>query len=329
LKIFVFEYVTGGGLYRETLPASLVREGDLMLQSLLLDLSGIAGLATIVTRDARLSAPALADQIVEVSSASGFDQCWQQCLDAADAVWLIAPETGGVLEKFGAEVLAAGKRLLGSTPDAVKVTASKFSTSARLAEHDVAVVPSYMPDDAPITAGVWVAKPDDGAGCEDTCRFDSHAALSRWLGRAGRMRTHVVQPWLPGEPASLSMLCRDGRAWLLSCNRQLIELNQGGFSYHGSVLNGMAHHWSALEPLAQRVAAAFPGLAGYVGVDLVVDDGDITVLEINPRLTTSYAGLSRAMGCNPARLVLDLFYNDVFELPPLMSRNVVKISLNA
>jgi predicted ATP-grasp superfamily ATP-dependent carboligase len=30
------------------------------------------------------------------------------------------------------------------------------------------------------------------------------------------------------------------------------------------------------------------------------------VIEVNPRLTTSYAGLYRAIGINPAQLVLDL-----------------------
>jgi len=52
------------------------------------------------------------------------------------------------------------------------------------------------------------------------------------------------------------------------------------------------------------------------------------VLEINPRLTTSYVGMHRAIGFNPARLVLDMFYNDAFELPLTIARNVVVISLN-
>lgn len=328
LKIFVFEYVTGGGLYREPLPASLVREGDLMLQSLLADLSEIPGVVTITSRDSRLPTLKLSVETVQVSPESDFQQCWRQCMEAADAVWLIAPETGRVLENLSAMVISAGKVLLGSAPGAVANTAFKFSTSAVLAQCGVAVVPSFRPQDLSIGEGVWVAKPDDGAGCEDTCCFTSQAALMAWLGQAGRMHSHIVQPYFPGEPASLSMFCRDGKAWLLSCNRQLIQLNEDAFSYHGSVLNGMACHWSAFELIAQRVAHAVPGLAGYVGVDLVVAETGITVLEINPRLTTSYVGLQRAMGCNPARLVLDMLYNDTFELPLTMTRNVVEISLD-
>ncbi|MEE9396862.1 MAG: ATP-grasp domain-containing protein, partial [Methylococcales bacterium] len=56
--------------------------------------------------------------------------------------------------------------------------------------------------------------------------------------------------------------------------------------------------------LANGVAATFPGLWGYVGVDFLFADNQLLVLEVNPRLTTSYAGLSQTIGYNPARKVL-------------------------
>ena len=51
---------------------------------------------------------------------------------------------------------------------------------------------------------------------------------------------------------------------------------------------------------------AIPGLWGYVGVDLMLAKEGPVVLEINPRLTTSYCGLRRALGINTAAMVLDL-----------------------
>jgi predicted ATP-grasp superfamily ATP-dependent carboligase len=47
-------------------------------------------------------------------------------------------------------------------------------------------------------------------------------------------------------------------------------------------------------------------LWGYVGVDLVLTGDGPVVLEINPRLTTSYCALRPALGLNTAALVLDL-----------------------
>jgi predicted ATP-grasp superfamily ATP-dependent carboligase len=42
--------------------------------------------------------------------------------------------------------------------------------------------------------------------------------------------------------------------------------------------------------VARRAVECVPGLAGYVGVDVVLGERD-WVIEINPRLTTSYVGL--------------------------------------
>src|SRR5690606_33405771 len=51
--------------------------------------------------------------------------------------------------------------------------------------------------------------------------------------------------------------------------------------------------------LVNRVGQANPGLAGYVGVDMILVDGDPqrpVIVEINPRLTTSYLGYARLYG---------------------------------
>jgi predicted ATP-grasp superfamily ATP-dependent carboligase len=60
------------------------------------------------------------------------------------------------------------------------------------------------------------------------------------------------------------------------------------------------------RPLADAIAAALPGLWGHVGVDIIDGEAGPVVVEINPRLTTTYAGLRTAMGVNPAALVLRL-----------------------
>ena len=59
--------------------------------------------------------------------------------------------------------------------------------------------------------------------------------------------------------------------------------------------------------LARRVAAAVPELWGYAGIDLILTEAGLHVLEINPRLTSSYAGLRSALGGNPTASVLELW----------------------
>ena len=43
-----------------------------------------------------------------------------------------------------------------------------------------------------------------------------------------------------------------------------------------------------------------------MGIDLIETDSGPVVLEINPRLTTTYTGLRDAIGQNPAALILSL-----------------------
>lgn len=300
-----------------------------MLEALLDDLAQLDGIEILTSRDIRLPPLSMEMEVVPIGPGEDVWQSWERCLQEADALWPIAPESGGVLAKLSSLAVLHGKVLLGSTPPAVALAASKYQTAMALSAAGVAVVPTFRPTDSAMTGSAsWVAKPDEGAGCEDTCSFSDRAQMQSWLAQQGRMQTHVVQPYMPGIAASLSLLCHDGKAWLLSCNRQLVELCDGVFSYRGSLLNDMSAYWGDFEGIAQAVANAMPGLAGYVGIDVLVAEKQIHVLEVNPRLTTSYVGLHRAIGCNPARLVVDLLYNSGFRSPPDIARNLVEIRLN-
>lgn len=301
-----------------------------MLNALLDDLVELSDVEVLTCRDYRLSPLHSSGVVISVGQGADVWQVWEECITQVDAVWPIAPESGGVLERLSQLVLKHGKILLGSSPQTVALTASKYDTAVALSTQAVSVIPTFRPCEIdPSQPGPWVAKPDDGVGCEDTHYFPETPDLMHWLATGRRMQTHIVQPYMRGESASLSMICHAGRAWLLSCNRQRISLQQGVFSYHGSMINGMAQHWDQFDHLAQNVASLMPELMGYVGVDVMVQDEALTLIEINPRLTTSYAGLSLAVGCNPARLILDLIYNGGFRSTPCIARNVVEVSLDA
>ena len=71
-----------------------------------------------------------------------------------------------------------------------------------------------------------------------------------------------------------------------------------------------------------------PDALGYVGVDVIIDkeNDKIYVLEINPRLTTSYVGLADALALNPAKLLLDGMLASPFVMPKI-AKNVVELSL--
>lgn len=228
------------------------------------------------------------------------------CIETADAVWPLALESGSVLERLSRDVLRAGRILLGSAPDAVRIVSSKLMLTQALADAGVATVAIYHPHAfVPPLGGPWVVKPDGGAGCLHTRLFIDRAGALAWI-RARPAAGYVLQSFVAGKQASLSMICVDGMARVLACNQERIAMRDNRFYALGSVVNGLADDDGAFARLAQQVAAAIPGLWGYVGVDLVLTARGAVVLDVNPCLTAAYAGLHASIGCNPAGLVLDL-----------------------
>jgi predicted ATP-grasp superfamily ATP-dependent carboligase len=99
---------------------------------------------------------------------------------------------------------------------------------------------------------------------------------------------------------SASFLVDGGsRAWLLGVGIQRIMVRDSRFAYQGGILPAPSR---AAEAQLRPALAVIPGLRGFVGVDFVwdVDAEHATVLEINPRPTTSCVGLTRLLP--PGRL---------------------------
>lgn len=323
------EFVTGGGLYREPLPASLLREAELMRNAVLQDLSQIENIKVIVTSDARVSVP-LNVECVSIELSQDIWAIWQDCMQEADVIWLLAPETDGVLEKLALMAESVGKPILGCSSSAIKVAANKWDTYQLLKAFDIPTPITFKYTNFPRGQfGPWVAKLIDGVACENSRYFDSEDDLIGWM--QDKQDSHIVQQYQLGTAASFSMLCYLGKAVVLSCNQQKVELQDGQFTYAGSVVNGMLEHLDVFQALATQIVTALPGLAGYVGVDLIAhhagDAWRYAVLEINPRLTTSYVGLHQACGLNPAQLILDMFYNKCLNVPAI-SFNKVDVSTN-
>ncbi len=304
MRIFVCEFVTGGGFAGQILPASLALEGKLMFSALVEDLMALPDVEIVVAQDPRLdlSLPGKV-QIKRMENADPWCD-WQDLILDSDATWPIAPETGGALECLSRGVLDAQRILLGSRPESVAIAASKSASARALAQAGIAVVPCYTPDSAPRPpTGGWIVKPDDGAGSEETLFFTELEAAIKYMRR---VPGHVIQTYVEGRPISLAMLCRDGNCALLSGNEQIIEHADGRLKLAGIKVNALTAERPKLANIAAGITRVLPGLWGYVGVDLIMTKDEITVVDINPRLTTTYVGLRKLLADNIAGSVLRL-----------------------
>jgi predicted ATP-grasp superfamily ATP-dependent carboligase len=289
-----------------------------MRNAVLRDLVAHGGHGILATVDPRFPIPR--DLGVPSAPGRGLDRL----LASVDAVWLVAPETGGCLEILSGRARSRGVRLLGSGPAAIRRAADKSRLPRRLARAGIphpetlVLAPGMDPERAARRVGYpLVLKPAQGAGSVGVFLARTPRDLARIRGRLPRRGRILVQRFVRGRPASVSLLGDGRRAVALAVNGQDLSPSleyRGGCTPLDHALSGEAVR------TAERVARALPGLTGYFGVDMVLTETEAVVIEVNPRLTTSYLGVRVALGENVARLALGACDGSLPEPPPVRRR---------
>ncbi len=305
MRHFLFEFITGGGLSGQALPETLVKEGEIMIQTLLKELieAGYSDIA--LTRDKRLDSCELkVNQYIIHESLEGE---LREHISKSDVAWLIAPETGDCLAKLAEVFINKGNIYTGSDPDAVRIASSKLLTSRLLAEANIKIVETRsLGDDIPVSQTGWIIKPNDGVGGE-SCYFIKNKKRLFEVAAEKKNNNFVIQPFIEGQHMSMSLLVFGDAVRLLACNKQYIDIKNEVVSLTAIGVNECLFLRDEMMSLATNIVSKISGFAGYIGVDMIEVNNELFVLEINPRLTTAYAGLSESLGFNITKKILDTF----------------------
>jgi tyramine---L-glutamate ligase len=316
MRIFVYEHLCAGGATGTA--ASLAVEGWAMLAALLVDFGRVPGVVidTMLGRGVPRAGLTLSAGVVyDFLMVGGSEEIpFRRLAGAADWTLVVAPEFDDILANRLRWVEEAGGRSLNSTPDAVQLAGDKLRLASRLRERGVPT-PATVAWPAAAPSFPAVCKPRCGAGSqatflvrnEDELRHAANAAMDE----RGWANDLIVQPFIPGEAVSVSFLIGPGRRLAMPAAAQHLSTD-GRFRYLGGSLPLDPQRNARATRLAVRAVDAVEGLAGYVGADLMLgttDDGD-AVIEINPRLTTSYVGLRALARFNLAEALLAVVQGD-------------------
>lgn len=340
MKIFVGEYICGGGL--STLPTSevatsLLREGRAMLSSLLEDISQFAEAHTIVDLEScgellHLPSDRYLDrnrlhvhEVPRISSNPEEEliERWVRVAKTCDLSLIVAPETDKtllrIIESFrdqGIEVVAPSEQFIEVATDKREIATClsnagvhhPFTTWLQNTHGNAThqTVGKYDSDkkDRP---QFFLIKPHDGCGSQGICCFGTYSDALRAL-----KHDQVLQEKTSGKDVSIAVISGDDQTCLLPAVSQRLDADTLEY------LGGEGPLSEALQDRARNLALqalnAMPtGRRGFIGIDLILGDSPELdyVIEINPRVTTSYVGLRKIIAGNLAARLFDLEFGSI------------------
>jgi len=282
-----------------------------MLRSILADFRLWGAVRTITTLDERLADLSLpADEVINIAP-DHHSAIFSSLLARMDAALIIAPETDGILARLSGLVQDAGVLLLGSSPEAVMIAGDKWACYQRFRQSNLQTPLTQLAraadagPQARVIGYPLVIKPVDGVGCEGVCLVTDESELAAALTKLCQVTLReeiILQSFIDGIHASVSLLVAEEGALPLSLNSQAIATGSP-FAYKGGTVPLLHPSRERACSVAEAAVRLLPGLKGYVGVDLILKGDDVWLIEINPRITTSYLGLRCVLQLNLAQAI--------------------------
>jgi predicted ATP-grasp superfamily ATP-dependent carboligase len=295
LKILVFEAASAGLFKIKKANLSVISEGLIMLSALTKDLIKAGHKASVVLNKNLIDYFNVKAEVFKVEDLNF--SFLKRIAKNHDFTYIIAPETNNMFLKILEELEGLH---LNSSVEAVKLASNKKALAAILKEKGLNTPRIFNQESLKDLSFPLIVKPYLSAGCEGLKIIKNFKELKQALSFL--KSDVIIQEFIKGVPASVSLISNGFKAKALALNRQFIKLDKPEYLGGFTPLN----HKLKLEALkaAENAVEAFKGLKGYIGVDLILSKEKPYVIEVNPRLTVSYAGLREASKVNLANFII-------------------------
>jgi len=333
-KIFIFEFVSGGGYNQVGIPSSLFCEGYAMLRTIIEDFKKL-GFQITTLLDIRidfLSQYLKADKIKLVKKNDDYIKIYTDCVKKSTYCFVIAPEFSNNLYNLTKIVKDNKKTILSIDLDFICLGTSKLKTYNFFLENKVNTPKTYL---IPLKKKYFdlefvlqkfdtlgcpvIIKPEDGVGSESIFYFETKAQIIHFFedsnGKLDLSRNYILQEYIDGEDLSVSIInivsskkSEAKNQIILSINAQIIKFKD---SVNDSIyLGGFTPvvDYELLKDSLEKILKSMDlsSFQGYFGIDFIKKtDNSIYFIEINPRLTTSYIGIRNILEYNPLEIIFN------------------------
>jgi len=344
LDLLVLEHFSSGGVEEtESLPFNILSEGFAMLRTCVDGFSKCKGVRVTTILDNRIKDYSSIFNVksIELLKGGSLSTFLNNVISDFDACLVIAPESDNILENYSS-CIEHKTCLLAPSPFAINFASNKLKVISLAKKLGIKIPPTVIVSRNndfdktlnPIKAlgTPLVVKPVYGCGCEGISfikNFDTKIimkAIEKAFNSNKKIRPEIiVQKWIEGIPASVSLISNGLNSIPLCLNYQNIEISKDSPLIHYSGGHCPLIHEKKKEAfkMSQKLLSKIKGIRGYIGVDIVLTDDEIFLMEVNPRITTSFLGQYAFLGPKLNQMILDATLKQ--ELPKIPQINTFAI----
>ena len=299
-KILIYEYITGGGLINEDLTSDLMHEATLMTKSLYSSGENSRYFDCDHLLDYRLKDLYKDNSIIIRKKDDLYNT---NLLRNYNYVLPVIPESNLKLYDY-AKYLEANKiNMLLSDSKTIKICSDKYEFYKFIRNNKLNTIKTYLKYTENMNGRKFVIKDRYGVGC-------SYVKITKDINKLRTINSNnIIQDYIVGQDYSVSVFFTREGFKLLTINKQCIRINQNDQIYLFGIMINIKHDcYIKIISIISKIKNIFPGLRGFVGIDLLINNKEIFIIEINPRLTTSFVGVYDTLGVNIIDLIINSRY---------------------
>ena len=293
-KILIYEYITGGGLLNEDLTSGLMNEATMIMTSI----NNCCRKSKYFTynsfRDHRLLGINDKESIILTDNSKIYDL---EFLREYDYVLPVLPEIDMRLYRYVKYLEKHGINAVISNSDTIKICSDKLKFYKFCKKNSLPSISTYEKYNNSLKNKLIMIKDRYGAGCS----YNEVIKNTKTNEKIGNNK--VIQPYINGDDFSVSIYFTKNNFNILTVNKQIIEYKNNKARLQSIIVNIKHNSYLKITSLISSIKNIFPGLYGFVGVDIIIKGDNIFLVEINPRLTTSFIGIYDTLGINIIDLI--------------------------
>ena len=298
-KILIYEHFTGGGLLNEDLSSDLMNDAKLILLSIMTSCDRSYNYDYNYFLDYRLTDYRTDRSIITNESEDLYNL---SLIKKYDYILPILPEIDSNLSNYVKFLEKNNIKKVISDTRTIDICSDKLIFYQYMTKHAIPVIPTYKSLNFKNRSDKYILKDRLGAGCSYV-RLTKKNELEEYYSE-----NMIVQPFIDGDHCSLSVFFSNSNFRLLTINKQNIGTTNCMLRLKSLIINVNQNLYLDILPIISNIKKSLPGLFGFVGIDFLLRGREIYIVEINPRLTTSFSGLYETIGCNMIDLLINHKY---------------------